>query len=370
MIEPEPPAVTTPASRPLTVAMVMPPVTDLSPDSAIDRWTTVTATCAALLERGDVQPTVHGRHSSADAQLVRDGVTYAFHASDAALVRAIAAEHPNVVHVHGLGWSRLLRRLGAMGGPVVVQHHGETVFTGRARWGHRLARRHVAGYLFTGASAGHVRPWIDAGVIRADARCFEVLEAAAMLPADDGPTVVLDGSPAVLWVGRLVAGKDPVTAVRAFAAAAATDGELPDAHLHLLATDRALEPAVRDAIAAAGAVGERVHVHPPVAHEHIGAWYSAAHVYFSTSLHEAAGYSLLEAMSRGCVPAVSDIPAHRAVIGDVGAHFPPGDVAAAARSLAVAAAASREPIIERSRRLLSWAHVAGQLAAAYAALRD
>jgi glycosyltransferase involved in cell wall biosynthesis len=297
--------------------------------------------------------------------VVRDGVGYRFHTSDAALVAAVREDHPDVVHVHGLGWSRLLRRLGGVGAPVLVQHHGETVFTGRARWGHRLARRHVAGYLFTGASHGHVQPWIDAGVIRADARCFEVLEAAAMLPADGGPVVSLAGTPAVLWVGRLVPGKDPVTAVRAFALA-----DLPRAHLHVLATDRTLEAAVRDAIAAAGDAAARVHVHDPVAHDHVGAWYSAADVFFSTSHHEAAGYSLLEAMSRGCVPAVTDIPAHLAVVGDVGGTFPVGDHAAAARALEQAAGGSREPILARSRRLLSWAHVAGQLADAYGATRD
>ena len=42
-----------------------------------------------------------------------------------------------------------------------------------------------------------------------------------MLPDDDGaPRSQLEGAPAVLWVGRLVAGKDPLTAVDAFALAA------------------------------------------------------------------------------------------------------------------------------------------------------
>jgi glycosyltransferase involved in cell wall biosynthesis len=146
--------------------------------------------------------------------------------------------------------------------------------------------------------------------------------------------------------------------------------DLADAHLHLLATDRDMEDAVRAEIAASGALAERVHVLDPVPHQRMGAWFAAADVYLSTSLHEAASYSLLEAMSRGAVPAVTDIAPHRAVVGDAGELFAPGDVAAAARAIRAAAVASREPILRRSRRLLSWANVAGQLADAYVAKRD
>jgi glycosyltransferase involved in cell wall biosynthesis len=353
---------------PMTVAMLMPPVTDLAPDDAVDRWTTVSATVAALVDRGDVVPTVHGRHASRDAELTKDGVTYRFHSSDSALVAAVRASRPTVVHVHGLGWSRLVHRLRTVGAPVLLQHHGERVFTGRARWGHRLVRRHVAGYLFTGAASGHLQPWIDAGVVGADARSFEVLEAAAMLPDDDGPAVALEGEPAVLWVGRLVAGKDPITAVRGFGAAVGS-GDLADPHLHLLATDRSMEAELLAAIAESGQAA-RIHVHDPVAHGHVGAWFAAAHVYLSTSLHEAASYSLLEAMSRGAAPAVTDIPPHRAVVGDIGALFTPGDSVAAASAIRAAVRLPREPILERSRRLLSWSHVADQLVAAYGAIRD
>ena len=42
--------------------------------------------------------------------------------------RAKRGERPDVVHVHGLGWSRLIRRLAAVDAPVLVQHHGEPVF--------------------------------------------------------------------------------------------------------------------------------------------------------------------------------------------------------------------------------------------------
>lgn len=348
----------------LLLAVVMPPVTDLAPVDAVEHWTTVHETAHALVAR-DVVPTVHGRHSTTAAEVERDGVRYRFHTSDASLVASVRAERADAVLVHGLGWTRLLWRLRHVGAPILVQHHGEQVFVGRARWGHRMVRRHVAGYLFTGVHGGQVEPWIDGGVIAAHAPLFEVLEAAPMLPDDDGEPVVLDGRPAVLWVGRLIEGKDPLCAIDGFVLA-----DLPDAHLHLLATDRSLEREVRARIAEVGGVTSRIHLHAPVPHDRMGAWFAAADVYLSTSHHEAAGYSLLEAMSRGCVPVVSDIAPHRALVGDVGFRCAVGDPTAVAGALRRATSGTREPIVRRSRSLHTWVHVADQLVDAVHATRE
>lgn len=342
------------------VAVVMPPVTTMAPADAVASWTTVTAACTALADAGRWHPEVHARHASVAGETVRDGVRYRFHAGDADLVRAVAASRPGVVHVHGLGWARLLRRLGSVAAPVVLQHHGEPVFAGRAKWGHRLVRSGVGGYMFTGASFGQAQPWIDAGVIARDARLFEVLEAASTLADGPGAPVELPGDPVVLWAGRLIEGKDPLTAIAAFA-----DCGLHDAHLHLLATDRDMEPEVRAAIRVLGPVGERIHLHDPVPHDRMPAWYRAADVYLSTSHREGSGYSVIEAVTCGCTPALSAIPPHRAIVNDEGALFLPGDAAAAARAIRAATTAHREPTGGFARSLLSWGHVAMQLADAY-----
>jgi glycosyltransferase involved in cell wall biosynthesis len=347
------------------LAVVMPPATDLRPDDAVDRWTAVHHTCRALHARGDVVAEVHGRHATTTATVERDGVRYVFHTSDRSLADAVGARRPDAVLVHGLGWSRLLHRLRGVGAPILVQHHGERVFTGRARWGHRLVRRHLAGYLFTGVADGQARPWVDAGVIATEAPLFEVLEAAPMLPDDDGEPIHLEGRPAVLWVGRLIEGKDPLTAIDGFLAA-----DLPEAHLHVLATDRFLEPEVRARLTAAGEPARRVHLHDAVPHDRIGAWFAAADVYLSTSRSEAAGFSLLEALSRGCVPVVSDIAPNHTLLGDVGVRFPVGDPTALAVALNAAVSMSRERSLHRSRSVHTWARVADQLVEAMRAVRE
>ena len=92
------------------LAVVMPPVTDLPHDAALDLWTTITSSVTALLAEGEWVPTVHARHASRAAVVERDGVTYRFHTSDRALVDAVRAQRPDVVHIATegpLGWSAL-----------------------------------------------------------------------------------------------------------------------------------------------------------------------------------------------------------------------------------------------------------------------
>jgi len=353
----------------MKVAIVMPPVVDGEPAEVVSSWGTVTLQATALLATDEVSPVVHCRHRTADAVVVHDGVEYRFHSSDAALARAVRGDQPDVVHVHGLGWSRLLLRLRRVAAPIVLQHQGEPPFTGRTRLAHRSVRRYVAAYLFTGASYGQARPWTDAGVIRRDALLCEVLEAAALWAPSAEPLMPLEGDPAVLWVGRLIEGKDPLTALEAVALAAE---EEPGLQLHLLATDRALESAVRARIAGDPRLTGRAHVHDPVASSEVERWYRGAAVYFSTSHREGSGYSLIEALTCGCVPVVSAIPPHLAILAAADSPtrrtFAPGDATAAAAALVQVARLIRrpgEPNVNGSRSLLHWNRVAHQLVAAY-----
>ncbi len=349
----------------MRVAIVMPPATELAPDDALDRWPTVVQQAAALREHAGAEVMVACRSMVLSAGTRRAGVPYRFAVDDRRLVLGVREWRPDVVHVHGLGFTRLTIRLGrALHGcaAIVLQHHGEVPDRGRTVLAHRVARRYVNGYLFTGASTGQAQPFVECGMLGERAQCHEVLEAASTL-LSEAPPVELAGSPSILWVGRLIESKDPLTAVAAFALAA--EAAMPEAHLHMLATDRSLERRVRVAIDALGPLSERIHLHEPVTPAAMAGWYSAADVYFSTSWREGSGYALVEALTEGCAPVVTSIPSHLAIVGDLGPTFAPGDVIAAAGLLIGAPAMDRAYIRLDATRRLSWVAVAAQLVAAY-----
>jgi glycosyltransferase involved in cell wall biosynthesis len=356
--------------NPLRIAVVMPPVNDLRPEPALDLWSTFTTALEALQATGTIEPIGCCRTTGEAVVVERNGVRYHFESSSRRLARRVADLHPAVVHVHGLGFSRLLLAIRQAAGrdvPILLQHHGEPP---PARWQSRIAQRMtrhlVAGYLFTGAS-GQAEAFRRAGVISRDAPVFEVLESASHLDgvAQAAPVDVADpdvaGRPCVLWVGRLIPSKDPLCALRATAAARRYGSR---AQLHMVATDRTMEPQVRSAIESLN-LNDIVHIHPAVPHADMPGWYSRADVYLSTSHREGSNYSLIEALGFGCLPVVTDIPSHAAIVKDLARRFAVSDYEAAGELIAAEAAMSRDQIIAYSNRVLSWRSIADQLALAY-----
>ena len=358
-------------ARRLRVVVVMPPVVQSPPAEALAAMPTVTMTLDALAASGVVDVAACFRTASVAAQIDRNGIVHRFEPSDRALARAVRELQPDVVHVHGLGFVTLLARLSRALDrrvAIVVQHHGEPPGPWRNRLLHRLVRRRIDGYLFTGADDGQAEPFRAAGVVGPDARVFDVLEAASTLPPDD-PTdnaadvvsVRLDGHPAVLWVGRLIVGKDPLGAVDAIAAAAEHQ---PDVQLHLLTTDSTMKGATLARAATLG-IADRVHLHPPVPRGQMHRWYRAADLLLSTSRREGSNYSLIEALTYGCPPAVTDIAPHRSITGDLAPRFACGDAAGAAAVIAHAAGMERATVEAYRDAHLTWPVVAGRLIGIY-----
>ena len=363
-------------ARRLRIVVVMPPVLESAPAEALAAMPTVTMTLDALAASDAVDVAACFRTTSGASQIERNGIVHRFEPSDRALVSAVRDLQPDVVHVHGLGFVTLLARLCLSLDrrvAIVVQHHGEPPGPWRNRTLHRLFRRRIAGYLFTGADDGQAEPFRNAGVIRPQARVFDVLEAASTLPpedpahpvdAGDGEELRLDGDPAVLWVGRLIAGKDPLGAVDAVAAAKEV---LPEVHLHMLATDSSMAAATSARAVSLG-VADRVHIHPSVPARQMHRWYRAADVLLSTSRHEGSNYSLIEALTHGCPPAVTDIPSHRSITRDLAPRFACGDSRGAAAVIAHAATMDRSTVEAYRDAHLTWPVVARRLVEIYLAV--
>ena len=74
---------------------------------------------------------------------------------------------------------------------------------------------------------------------------------------------------------------------------------------------------------------------------------------------------MLEALACGCTPVVTDIAPHRAIVGNLGRRFAPGDIDGAAAALATVDVLDRAVVRDDFERRLSWHEVARQLLVAY-----
>jgi glycosyltransferase involved in cell wall biosynthesis len=234
---------------------------------------------------------------------------------------------PDVVLVQGLVFPLhliLLRWFVKKGCVILAQDHGNLPFTGWRKVLQQIADRSVHAYLFT--AMGSADPWKAAKIIGPEKPCFEVLEGATDLERGDKlmskATLGLQGKPLYLWVGRLEANKDPVTVVRGFAAFHLI---YPEAALYMIyQTAELLEP-LQDLITAHPGLADAVHLIGQVEHAELSVWFSAADYFVSGSHKEAAGYALIESMTCGCIPVVTDIPPFRKITAGHGALYEPGN---------------------------------------------
>ena len=332
------------------------------PDALLERYFTLTGWSEALVRAG-AGPVAVFQQFDRDVQVERNGVDYVFRR--AAIPAAVAARRPGLAHVNGLifparTW-RLRRALDAACA-VVVQSHSDGGAIGRApalRLLGRAARRAPDAFLF--AADEHAAAWRRAGCLAPDQRTYQVMEASTRLQpiARDHAREAsgVRGAPAILWVGRLNANKDPLTVLDAFERAAA---DLPGAALTMIYGTGELIEEVGARIARSPALRERVRLAGVVPHERMAAFYSAADLFVAGSHHEGSGYSLMEACACGAVPVVTGIPTCRLLTGGgaVGALWTPGDAAGCARALVDVARrdldAERATLADHFARELSW----------------
>ena len=121
----------------------------------------------------------------------------------------------------------------------------------------------------------------------------------------------------------------------------------------MLATDSSMAAATIARAASVG-VADRLHIHQPVPARQMHEWYRATDVLLSTSRHEGSNYSLIEALTHGCPPAVTDIPPHRSITGDLAPRFACGDASGAAEVIAHAAAMKRSTVEAYRDAHLTW----------------
>jgi glycosyltransferase involved in cell wall biosynthesis len=250
----------------------------------------------------------------------------------------VVALRPDVIHVHGLHFVRQAARLKRLAArtPILVQDHAGAPPEGLpARWSRRQAMRHIDAVSFTVPEQATV--WRDAGILDERATLVELAESSSrfrLMPREEARRCTgLQGDPLCLFVGRLNANKDPLTVLEGFAKAI---DRMPGARLAMVYGEEHLLPALRARLERSPEVAARVMLLGRRPHAAMEAIYNSADLFLLGSDYDGgSGYSVLEALSCGVVPVITDLPSFRAVTagGTFGGHWPPGDSDALASTL-------------------------------------
>ena len=244
--------------------------------------------------------------------------------------RLIKKLEPEVVLVNGFIFPfQIIQLRLALGHKtrIIVLHRAELPLKGWKRYLHSLADRYVYAYLFASAEFGE--QWKKLGIIKDSKKIHEVMQvSSAFHPVEKTlarSTLQFEGEPVFLWVGRLNQNKDPITVVKAFIMFLQTKSK---AKLYMIYQDDDMLPEVQKIISVTG-VGSSVILVGQIPHDELQNWFSAADFLVSGSHHEGGGVVVSEAMSCGCIPLLTDIPAFRGMTGpgECGFLYEPGDEA-------------------------------------------
>lgn len=243
------------------------------------------------------------------------------------LHRVVKQLRPDVVLVNGFCFPLQLLQLRLVVGKsakILVLHRAEKPARGRRRWLQFVAASCVDAYLLASLELG--RPWIESGCWHKGQKMQEVLQASSSFQPKDRESTrqkrVIQGNPVYLWVGRLEENKDPLTVVRAFLRFWKLH---PAARLFLIFQTEELLPEIKALILEADAAAGIVLV-GKMPHPELEDWYSCADFFLSGSHEESCGIAVLEAISCGCIPVVTDIASFRKITANCGLRYRAGDV--------------------------------------------
>ncbi|MGH2542227.1 MAG: glycosyltransferase family 4 protein, partial [Ardenticatenaceae bacterium] len=265
------------------------------------------------------------------------GFPYPYYQLATRMVPLIEHFSPDVVHFFGLTldpnlwlisrWAEQARV------PLVVHFHGGQAATRAPR---RLLQRHnlqrARRLLFT--LREQACSWVEEGLLTEPAKVVELMETSSLFAwrprAGARAETGMEGNPVFLSAGRLSPEKDPLALLRGFAR---IRERWPEVHLYLYYLRADMLAEISDFIKQDPLLDGAVHLRGTVPFSQMEAVYNSADFLLQGSLREWSGCTVLEAMSCGVIPIVTDIPTFRRMTkrGHYGRLFPPGDADALAR---------------------------------------
>jgi glycosyltransferase involved in cell wall biosynthesis len=233
---------------------------------------------------------------------------------------------PDVVLVNGFIFPLQIIQLRLFLGKkvkIIVWHRSEKPFNGIKKWLQLLADKCVNVYFFVSSEFG--KQWVANCNISKENKIKEVIHGSSSFKEEDKLAarnrLSIEGNPVYLWVGRLEKNKDPLTVVKSFIQ---FQKNHPPAKLYIIFQTEELLEEIKMLINNANA-SATVQLIGKTEHGALQSWYGGADFIISGSHYEGGGIAVIEAMSCGCIPLVTDIISFRKIAGNCGFLYKAGN---------------------------------------------
>ncbi|MBT8379540.1 MAG: glycosyltransferase family 4 protein [Ignavibacteria bacterium] len=310
---------------------------DIPIDNYFDEYPTIHGWSKELSELG-LKVSVYHRFNQ-NSSFIKDGVNYFLIKDDKSsylkwyqnptfFQNKISEENQDIIHINSFIYSYqacLLRKKNPSA-KIVIQHHAERPRYRVKRFLLRNFSSSVDGFIFS--SIEIYNDWLKVKSIVSDKKFSEIMEGSSHFTSRNRDEMRiktgLGGNPVLLWVGRLDENKDPLTVLSGFSKLLR---DFPDASLYMIYSEEKLKQQVLSYINQNEFLKNSVRLLGFINYKDICDYYNSADYFVLGSHYEGSGYSLVEAMSCGIIPIVTNIPSFRMITnkGQIGALWNCGD---------------------------------------------
>jgi glycosyltransferase involved in cell wall biosynthesis len=303
---------------------------DIPIEKYFDKYPTVYGWCKSLSEIG-IQVKVYHRFGE-NYNFKLGGVEYflvgdnlrndlKWYQSPKEFHKKIVETENDIIHINSFNYAYQARLLKSKFPNIklVIQHHAENPQNPVKRFITRYNLSPSDGFIF--ASSEIYKNWINKKIIPPGKKFSEIMEGSSNFVLENSKDARLKtglkGSPILLWVGRLNENKDPITVLSGFLMLL---NDYPEAKLYMIFSDEILKQQVLTFIDQNKSLKYSVNLLGYVDHKDLQDYYNSAGYFVLGSHYEGSGYSLVEAMSCGVIPIVTDIPSFRMITnnGEIG----------------------------------------------------
>jgi glycosyltransferase involved in cell wall biosynthesis len=310
---------------------------DIPIDNYLDKYPTIYGWCKALVDLG-LQVSVYHRFNKnyffkqdgVDYFLVKDNLRYdlKWYQTPSAFHKKVAEDKHDIIHVNSFNYvyQAYLLKSKLPQSKFVIQHHAENLKNPIKKIITRYFSFSLDGFIFS--SKEIFNEWVKVRAILHGKMFAEIMEGSSnfnfMGRSEMRMKTNLSGKPVILWVGRLNENKDPITVISGFLKLL---NDFPEAKLYMIFSEDTLKEQVESFIGKNLLLRDSVKLIGFINHKEICNYYNSADYFILGSHYEGSGYSLVEAMSCGVVPIVTDIPAFRMITnrGEIGALWKCGE---------------------------------------------
>lgn len=310
---------------------------DIPIDKYFDTYQTVYGWCKALSNLG-LEVQVYHRFSESD-YLKRDSIEFIlvkdnlrndlkWYQTPSVFHNKVVENEHDIIHINSFNYAYQASILKSKfpQSKIVIQHHAENPRNPIKRVLTKYFSSPSDGFIF---SSGEIYyEWLNKKIIPPGKKYSEIMEGSSNFTfinrIEARNKTGFYGKPILLWVGRLNENKDPITVLSGFAKLL---NDFPEAQLYMIYSEDQLKKQVLLFIEQNSFLKQSVILLGFIDYKNMESYYNSADYFVLGSHYEGSCYSLVEAMSCGVVPIVTDIPSFRMITNaaNIGALWKCGD---------------------------------------------